>query len=485
MLLRTDCSRREFLRFCAVGAGAALLAACAPKAPAAAPAAPAEAPKQPAAAEPAPADAKKVIVFVGFGTGTSETQIAEEEALIAECNTDLAGKGISAELMITPHEEHLAKFSAMLAAGAPPDIVMPIGIGGVAELYDEDAWLDLQPLIDRDQYDMTDFYGSTITLHTYSKGTLGLPLAIYPSFIYYNKDLFAAAGVDEIPHTWGEAGWDFDKLIEVGRKLTKDSKGNTADKSGFDPADAVQWGYDESWMDFAGMSRGFGATSATGISADYKTSLFDEPAYTQRAQWMSDSIWKHNFVASAEVATEAFSLANDPFSSGMIAMWYCHTWMLGEAYAALTFGWDIGAVPKGPSGALSALVDADTFVMAKAGKQQDAGWEVAKWCCSPGKLERFALTWGSVPARLSGKEIFLTALKEKFPSLDEQVLLTAIDYGDVPNHEAWKPNPAKVGDAIGAAMDQVLLGEERDCAVIMGELDTTVQGYLDEYWKNK
>lgn len=62
---------------------------------------------------------------MGFGTGTSESQIAEETALINECNETLADQGISAELMVTPHEEHLAKFSAMLAAGTPPTSSCP------------------------------------------------------------------------------------------------------------------------------------------------------------------------------------------------------------------------------------------------------------------------------------------------------------------------------------------------------------------------
>ena len=34
-------------------------------------------------------------------------------------------------------------------------------------------------------------------------------------------------------------------------------------------------------------------------------------------------------------------------------------------------------------------------------------------------------------------------------------------------------------------MDRELLGEERDCALIMQDLDKTVQGYLDEYWAQK
>ncbi len=486
MLGHTDLTRREFLRVCAIGAGAAMLASCAPKAtPAAKEAAPAQAAPTKAPAQPAAAETHKIIIWQGFGTGNSPSQQADQNKLAEECTADLKDKGISVEMAYTPHAEHLAKFTAMLAAGDPPDIVMPIGIGGVAELYDQDAWMDIKPLIDRDNYDMSDFYGPTKILHTYEKGTLGLPMAVYPSFIYYNKDLFAAAGVDELPHKFGEPGYDFDKLRAIAQKLTLDSKGNSADKSGFDPSDIKQWGLDESWQGFVAAALQFGAPSSTGISDDRKTSLFDHPAYGQRAQWINDNVFKYHIAASADQSSEAFSLAGDPFSSGLVGMFWCHTWMMGQTYAELKFGWDVGAVPKGPTGVISSQIDADTFVMPAAGKQHDQAWEVAKWCCSPGKLERYALTWGSVPARLSSKDTFQKSFKEKFPNQDYQVVLDAIDVGDVPNHEAWVPNPAKIGDAESAVTDKFYLAEESNCAALLQELDKTVQGLLDEYWKGK
>ncbi len=471
--------RRDFLRLSAVGAGAALLAACQPKAT---PTPAAKQPAQPAAATAAPkaAEAVKVRIFQGFGTGSAEDQIRDEEALGKEFND--SHTDIQVEWMFTPHPEHLAKFSAMLAAGDPPDIAMPIGIGGVAELYAEDTWMDLAPLIERDKYDMSDFYGSTKTLHTYSKGTLGLPMAVYPSFIYYNKDLFAAASVAEPPHDWGTADWTFEKLVATAQQLTKDGAGKKASDPGFNPQDIKQWGYDESWMDVVGLARAFGYKNGGGTSADYKTAMFNDPAMIKRAQWISDSIWKWYIAASTEQASVYSDVAGDPFASNLLAMWNCHTWMLGEGYRKLTFKWDIAATPKGPNGEVSAQVDADTFVMPKVGKHVDQAWEVAKWMASPGKLEALALTWGSVPARLSGQEVFLKSFKESFPNLDEKVLFKAIDYGDIPNHEAWVPQPAKVGDATSAAMDLIRTGENKDATVVFEDLNKTVQGYLDEYW---
>ena len=478
--------RRDFLRISAIGAAAAVLAACAPKAtPTVAPKGEAKpaattAPAQPTAA---PKQVAKVRIFVGFGTGTAEDQIRDEEALAKEFND--SHTDIQVEWMITPHAEHLAKFTAMLAAGDPPDIAMPIGIGGVAELYDEGAWLDIQPLIDRDNYDMSDFYGPTKTLHTYPIGTLGLPMAVYPSFIYYNKDLFAAAGVEEPPHEFGKADWNFDELVRRAKLLTVDKNGKNAADPAFDPNNIEQWGYDESWMSITALALQFGAPSATGISKDYKKALFTEEPYVKRAQWVSDSIWKEHFSASSEQSSVFYDVAGDPFASGKVAMWHCHTWMMGEAYRETAFKWDIGAVPTGPHGEVSAQVDADTFVMTKAGKQHDAAWEVAKWMCAPGNLERLALTWGSVPARKSGQDAFLKMLKEKFPNVDEKVIFTAIDYGDIPNHESWVPQPAKVGDAIGDAMDMIRTGQNKDARAVFEQLNATVQGYLDEYWAKK
>ena len=123
--------------------------------------APAVQPTQVPTKEPATvavaAEPVKVVWFVGFGTGTDPGQIEVHDKIVQEFND--SHDTIELELLTVPHEEHLAKFSTMLAADTAPDLVMPIGIGGVAEVYDE--WMDIQPFIDADNYDMSDFYGPT------------------------------------------------------------------------------------------------------------------------------------------------------------------------------------------------------------------------------------------------------------------------------------------------------------------------------------
>jgi len=157
-----------------------------------------------------------VVWFVGFGTGTDPGQIEAHEQIVKEFND--SHENIVLELLTVPHEEHTAKFSTMLAAGTPPDLVMPIGIAGVAEFFDE--WMDIQPLIDGDGYDLSDFYGPTIDLHTYPDKVVGLPMGVFPSVLFYNEDIFDAAGLDYPPHKFGESDWTLNEMTSVAAELS-------------------------------------------------------------------------------------------------------------------------------------------------------------------------------------------------------------------------------------------------------------------------
>ena len=139
-----------------------LLVSCAPKAtvtpvveptkvvetqPPLAPAATETTPPEPTATmvAPPPVEIKpgqtKIVIFVGFGTGTSPEQQPIHEQIHHDFNA--SHTDIQIEYLIVPYEERITKFSTMLAGDMAPDIVMPIGVGGIAEFYDE--WIDLTP----------------------------------------------------------------------------------------------------------------------------------------------------------------------------------------------------------------------------------------------------------------------------------------------------------------------------------------------------
>src|SRR5512135_683744 len=95
----------------------------------------------------------KIQIFVGIGTGDAPEQVALHKTLQDEFNA--SHKDIQIEFITSLNAEARTKFSTMISSGQAPDLVMPIGIEGVANFQDE--WLDISQLVKDDNYDMSDF----------------------------------------------------------------------------------------------------------------------------------------------------------------------------------------------------------------------------------------------------------------------------------------------------------------------------------------
>lgn len=148
------------------------------------------------------ADGKVLIRwFVGLGTGAQPDQIADEQAVVQEFNS--SQDKITLSLEIYQNTTAYDILSTQIAAGTPPDIIGPVGFRGFYGYGDQ--LLDLAPFIEKTGFDVSGI--DPKILNAYKEGfggQVGIPFAIYPSFIYYNKDLFAEAGAAEPPHKVGE-----------------------------------------------------------------------------------------------------------------------------------------------------------------------------------------------------------------------------------------------------------------------------------------
>ena len=92
-----------------------------------------------------------------------------------------------------------------------------------------DVLLDLKPFIDRDGYDLTQLADQGVADFTTAGGQYGLPRDLNVIALYYNKAMFDAAGV-----AYPDDTWDWAKLVDAAKKLTKDTDGDgTMDQWGF------------------------------------------------------------------------------------------------------------------------------------------------------------------------------------------------------------------------------------------------------------
>src|SRR5687768_5420714 len=94
----------------------------------------------------APAEKAKVVIFVGFGTGTDPDQVAAQEELAKKFND--SHDNIEMEFLIVPVEESRERFLAMVAGDNAPQLVGPHGISTIANFLDQ--WEDVTPYIEKD-----------------------------------------------------------------------------------------------------------------------------------------------------------------------------------------------------------------------------------------------------------------------------------------------------------------------------------------------
>lgn len=202
-------SRREFLRFSALGALGAALAACAPAAPATQPAEPAGDTGETAPTTPPSSGGTQMVFWPEWGGKDSD-------ALQVQCNKFAEESGIAVDFL--PIRDH-ARMVASISAGDPPDLLMTWDSNAVGTWGFQKALLDLTPLIQGAGLDLNNFYQIGLDSgNLMGIKQIGLPLTNYlTSILWYNTQAFEEAGLDpkKPPETWEETWAASEKLTKV------------------------------------------------------------------------------------------------------------------------------------------------------------------------------------------------------------------------------------------------------------------------------
>jgi multiple sugar transport system substrate-binding protein len=414
--------------------------------PTAAPTA-AAAPTEAAPATTAPvASGKPVEIrwYIGLGTGDAPELEAPQQKVVDAFNASHPNIHLTKEVVL--YANAYETLATQVTSGNPPDIVGPVGVSGAEGFHG--LWLDLAPYIQKNNYDLSDFDKSAVDFYKVGgEGQVGIPYAIYPSMVFYQKSMFDEAGLNYPPKKVGEkykwpdgteSEWNYDTLKKVAMKLTVDEKGKTADQPGFDPKKIAQYGF--VWQghdDARAIGSYFGAGSLVG--PDGKTAQIP-PEWDAAWKWTYDSIWKDHFQPDyALYQSEAWGATN-PFNSGKIAMgttflWYtCCMDNAGDK-------WDIAVVPS-YNGKTTANLNADTFRIFESTKHPDEAFEVLQYLLGDTPDVKELLTaYGAFPARKSLQASFVDDLNKKFPQKpDWQVAMDSVAYADNPSFEAYFPN---------------------------------------------
>ena len=382
-------SRRQFLRKMAgIGlgvAGVAALGGCTPATQA--PAAQAPAAGAPAAGEasattapaaaPAAGGEPVTLRLLAWGDPTEVQAREETNKAFEEKYPD-----IKIQFMHTP-TDYLNKLNTMLAGGDVPDLIY-IGNGDMWRYAQQGSLLPLNPMIDRDKFDTSDFVEAVYKLYDVDGVQYGFPADAPNQELFLNLNQFQDTGAALPSFDWADDKWNFQAFLESCQKLVQHDDSGKVTKYAFlvKAADFRAWWV---WVK---------ANGGEMFNADGTKCLLDEGPAVEAFQFLADLIHVHKVSPTVEAAADLGG--GDMFLGGNLAM-TTNFPALGRFRTSIKdWNWDVAPHPAGKAGKACAGGGTGTHI-AKGSKYPDQAWTFLKWFSSPEAATIWTKVMGIVP----------------------------------------------------------------------------------------
>lgn len=357
-------------------------------------------------------------------------EIAVWETLVADF--EAAHPDISVKVEVSDWDSYWDKLRVLAAGGDAPD-VFAMDAPLFPDWQARGAFLDLSPFVAADPAALDGIYEGPLSSYRLADGSLwGLPRDFQTIVLYYNADMFAAAGVE--PPT---PDWTLDDLRAAAKALTLDTDGDGA---------TDQWGLATEFYD---MEPFWGpAVYANGgdiVSEDgTQTLLTQGPARDAFA--LVNGLLNEDRSTMTEEDLESYGY--DGFLAGVAAMTFSGHWVI-PGYADLPFQWGVAPVPSGPAGRAT-LVNSAGIVGSATTEHPEAAWEFMRYVVSPEGQTTLASLGFAIPVQ----ESVATgpAYLDQPVEADHALFVDALDYARVkPSFLGYEEWSGIVGEALNGA----------------------------------
>ena len=260
------------------------------------------------------------------------------------------------------------KIIAAIRGGNAPDVAQSFTADNTGLFCSSGGWIDLKPYMDKSKIDAGMFPQAVQTYTEYQGKRCALPMLADTYGLYYNKDLFAKAGITSPPKTMSE-------LTEAAKKLTV-RDGDSFKVVGFDPAQGF---YENAPAHYGPL---FGAAWVDG---DNKSALSKQPGWAEFMNWQKGLIDFYGFDKLRRWqagAGDEYS-AQNAFERGKLAMAIdgeYRTAFIKAEHPKLNYGTAPMPVADSPPELYGAgYVTGNIVGIPKGAKNKDAAWELVKY----------------------------------------------------------------------------------------------------------
>ena len=281
-----------------------------------------------------------------------------------------AGQRIFVHMLSTTQVDR--KASLAVSGGVPPDVA-GLWSRDVPVFAQFDAALPLDAWIKRDGPAPEEYQPCYWEMCVYDGQVWALPTTPSTIAMYWNKDLFAKAGLD--PERPPRTLVELDRYNEL---LTKRDKRQRIVQMGFHPGEPGWWHY--AWGNWFGGRH---------VSPDGRTLLLDSPEWIAAYEWLNRlaETYGRSEMRTFKGGLGTFDSPQNAFISGKVAMVIQGVWMAN--YIRMydqTLRW--GAAPfPGPGGTPQApisLAQADVLMIPRGCPHPEEAWKFVRYVNSRG-----------------------------------------------------------------------------------------------------
>ncbi len=286
------------------------------------------------------------------------------------------------------------KINQALRAGGDnaPDVVSSFTTDNVGQFCSSHVFVDLAPFFEESDMDPEEIFPQTLLDYTQFDGVqCSLPLLADAYGLYYNKDAFAAAGIDSPPKTLSE--FEDDAI-----KLTK-SDGDTYSQLGFMP---TYHGYETVVSHYAAL------WGPTYFDEDGNSNAANDPALNAMFEWqkhMVDVLGGYDKLEKYRTTFGDEWGSKHPFMTGQVAMQLDGEWRAGMIDdAGVDFDWGVAPFPVPDDQADTygkGYLSGTIIGIASTSEKQNAAWEFVKYMTTDtDAVVNFANAIHNVPSTL-------------------------------------------------------------------------------------
>jgi multiple sugar transport system substrate-binding protein len=330
---------------------------------------------------------------------------------------------ITVDVTTSAYADYFTKLQTDLAAGTSAD-VFDVDAGSFANIQASGVLADLSDV------DASAYRTSVLDTYNVDGAQYGLPTSFSNVVLFYNSDLFDAAGV-----AYPTSDWTWADEQAAAEKLTDASTGVWGD---YQPVSYYEY--------YKAVQQAGGEF----LTDDGTAAAFDSDAGKAAADWIAGKSGTVMPTAADGAGTPDFDL--NLFKDGKLAMWHTGIWMIGLV-GDLPFTWDIAVEPGDVQQASATFSNA--VVVSADSEHKEAAQKWAEYLSSSKEMVDVRLDAGwELPA--VSDESLLAPYLEKTPPANRQAVFDSLE--NIAQAPELGANAQQIQDDVTNALGEIAAG---------------------------